>query len=49
MDGPGQHVLERTSILFNDQVHTAGKSATAEFLLQVFDCNQLTSAHSVFM
>ena len=36
MDGPGQHVLERTSILFSDQVHTAERNATAEFLLQVF-------------
>ena len=25
MDGPGQHVLERTSILFSDQVPTAGE------------------------
>ena len=39
MDGPGQHVLERTSILFSDQVHTAGRSVAAESLLQVIDCN----------
>ncbi len=49
MDGPGQHVLERTSILFSDQVHTAGRSVTADSLLQVFDCDQQTGAHSVFL